>query len=348
MKFRVIDSLREFESFQKDYDRIFYDCSDVTPYQSFGWTYNYAKYFLGQNKLNICVDGQSILPMWRKNYNGINALEFIGTRGTDYLNFITNNKELTADTLLYYFTQDDTLDIIYLEDIIETDRIIDILESKSSALGLYFKKVENCPICFINLPRTSEVYLASLSKRMVSDFYYDIRYAEKHLRAKLEYCIEQEEYALLKHIELHQKGRIHKNTKGSYYKQEICDFMMNFIKSIPMQNRRISFLQVNGQPITSTLSVIHQNKVFLITVGFDPEYSKYNPGKILFIKDILDCIESGYEHYDLSRGAEEYKTKLGAIQKNNMCIYISKKDSIDEFIKSYNLIKQGVGYNPDL
>ncbi|MDR0726543.1 MAG: hypothetical protein LBF37_00600 [Rickettsiales bacterium] len=112
MKFQVIDSLDKLGSFQKDYDRIFSDCSDTTPYQSFGWNYNYAKYFLGQNRLNVCVDGQIILPMRKKDYNGINALEFIGTRGTDYLNFITNNKESAAEGLLGYFIQDEAIDII--------------------------------------------------------------------------------------------------------------------------------------------------------------------------------------------------------------------------------------------
>lgn len=353
MKFQVINSLREFDSFRDKYDQIFSVCSnDLTPYQSFGWNYFYSKYFSGNNILNLCLldepEIKAILPMWRKDYNGPKALEFIGARGTDYLNFITTNKEKLADMLLDYFIQNQNLDIIYLEDITETESIIEWLESKCSEKGLYFQKIENCPVFFIKLPKTSDLYLNSLSKRTANDFHYDIRYAEKHLRVKLEYIVEKDEKALLEHIKLHQKIRENKNTKGSYYKKEISDFMMDFIQTISPDNRRISFLKIDGNPIASILSVVHNNKVFLVTVGFDPEYQKYTPGKILFIKDILNCIEFGYKHYDLSRGAEDYKTKLGAIQKNNLCIYISKDNISEDFKKAYQLVKDGVGHNPDL
>jgi CelD/BcsL family acetyltransferase involved in cellulose biosynthesis len=350
MKLNVIGSSEELVSFKDDYDTIFCQAINSTPFQSFAWIYNYLKYFQGMNIPYIgSLPDVAIFPMWIKNYIGINALEFVGTRGTDYLNFIINKEKLeSVSVFLKDFVQNDALDIIYLEDILETEEAFEYLEQESQKLGLIFQKENNCPVHFIDLPKTTDEYFYGLSKRMQTDFHYDVRYMEKHCNDKLDYTVKSDMGSLRTHIKLHQKRQTANGFSGSYYKQKICDFMNDFISDVPGQNRRISELSIGGKVIASILSVVHNNKVFLITVGFDPEYEKYNPGKILFIKDIMDCIECGYNPYDLSRGDEKYKLKLNSVKKNNLRIYISKNLIIDQFKENYEILNRGKGYNPDI
>ncbi len=348
MKYGVLDSLDKIQKFENTYSQIcFANLSDITPYQCFSWVYNYAKYFIGQNVPHIIYTENTIIPMWVKRYNSISALEFIGTRGTDYLNLITNSPKEAVQLLLNDFIRNKDINLIYLEDIIETAPIIEYLMAGSVNLGLYIKSEINCPVRSMALPDTPKKYISKLSDRMQKDFYYDIRYAQRHLKNALEFSVENTLSALQEHIRLHQKLRNSKGNSGSYYKKQIVNFMTDFIMFLPPESRRICFIKSNGQSIASILSIVLDNRVYLITVGYDPEFSKYDVGKILFIKDICNCIEHGYVHYDLSRGAEEYKDKLGCNKLNNLRIYISKTDNIDEFQESYNEVKAGVGYNPD-
>jgi CelD/BcsL family acetyltransferase involved in cellulose biosynthesis len=91
MNISIISSFSDFLDLQDEWDKIVMNCSDSTPFQSFTWNFNWWKYLRGKKKLSIliCKEGEEvkgIFPMWlRRLTEDIKILEFIGTRGTDYL-----------------------------------------------------------------------------------------------------------------------------------------------------------------------------------------------------------------------------------------------------------------------
>ena len=72
-----------------------------------------------------------------------------------------------------------------------------------------------------------------------------------------------------------------------------------------------------------------------MTVGFDPEYSRFSVGSVLYGLDIEQAIRESFMEYDLSRGAEGYKQRWGAEYTANMGILVSKNRRIlDESAQS--------------
>lgn len=60
--------------------------------------------------------------------------------------------------------------------------------------------------------------------------------------------------------------------------------------------------------------------------AFDTEYSEVRPGMLLFGESIRRSVESGFQLYDFLRGDEEYKFRLGGIERFSKRITITKRN----------------------
>ena len=58
----------------------------------------------------------------------------------------------------------------------------------------------------------------------------------------------------------------------------------------------------------------------IVRVATNSDYYKYSPGQILLI-DTIENIKDSVQYFDLTRGTEEYKFKLGGIVHHNYCYY---------------------------
>lgn len=324
-----------------------------TPFQTWEWSYFYWKYF-GSNKdlqiITISEDNHllAVFPFWLRQLSGIKILEPIGTRGTDYLNLLLNPHYMNELLPVFFewFLKSD-IDLINMEDIPSKAFYLRPFLLTADTFKLYkYLNATYCPCYEIKLPDSWNAYLYILSARSRKDTEYYKRYCAKAF-GNIEY-ISGSSSDIDTHFELHQKSRSLKNDVGTYKFVAGRDFMKDFTSAmVGLQMFRLRFLSLNNNLVASILGIDEGNKRYNISIGHDPGYRKYRPGRLLYGYDIEDCIQNRLDLYDLSRGPDSYKTQIGAEQKYNVRTVIAKSTHTkSEYIQLHLKYMSGKDYSP--
>ena len=88
---------------------------------------------------------------------------------------------------------------------------------------------------------------------------------------------------------------------------------------------RLGFLELNALPVAAVMCFDYNNTVFLYNNGYDPKYSFLSVGLIAKVLSIKDSVERGRGKFDLLKGAEEYKHRLGGKEVNLYSCQVSFK-----------------------
>ena len=171
--------------------------------------------------------------------------------------------------------------------------------------------VETCPR--IALPPTWDEYLAMLDKDDRHELRRKMRRAAEggELRHRVLTTVAEVEAGLTTFFTLHRRS--------AAAKQQFLDAPMEaFFRAIARRFAergwlRLSFLDLDGVPVASTLSFCHGSTVYLYNSGHDPSYRRYSVGIVLVALEIQQAIADGYRCYDFLRGNEPYKYDFGAV-----------------------------------
>jgi CelD/BcsL family acetyltransferase involved in cellulose biosynthesis len=88
---------------------------------------------------------------------------------------------------------------------------------------------------------------------------------------------------------------------------------------------RLGILELNALPVAAVMCFDYNNTVFLYNNGYDPKYSFLSVGLIAKVLSIKDSVERGRGKFDLLKGAEEYKHRLGGKEVNLYSCQVSFK-----------------------
>jgi len=78
---------------------------------------------------------------------------------------------------------------------------------------------------------------------------------------------------------------------------------------------RLSTLTLDGVAIAMTLSFEDAEAVYLYNSGYDPAFSNLAAGLVSKAWAIRDACERGKRRFDFLRGEEEYKRRLGGVER---------------------------------
>ncbi|MBK7725355.1 MAG: GNAT family N-acetyltransferase [Dehalococcoidia bacterium] len=78
---------------------------------------------------------------------------------------------------------------------------------------------------------------------------------------------------------------------------------------------RLAKLRLDGVTVAMTLSFEHAGTTFLYNSGYDPEFSRLAVGLVSKASAIRESIERGGKRFDFLRGDEEYKRRLGGVDR---------------------------------
>lgn len=78
---------------------------------------------------------------------------------------------------------------------------------------------------------------------------------------------------------------------------------------------QLAMLDVSGQPAFGYFNFDFDGKLWIYNSGFNPEHARLSPGWVLMGHLIQWAIEHGRTEIDFLRGAEEYKYRLGGIDR---------------------------------
>ena len=74
---------------------------------------------------------------------------------------------------------------------------------------------------------------------------------------------------------------------------------------------KLSFLEMDGKPIAAVMCFDYQSTMYLYNNGYDKNYRSLSIGMLCKVLSIKESIQSGKKTYDLLKGSEPYKHRLG-------------------------------------
>ncbi len=180
-------------------------------------------------------------------------------------------------------------------------------------------KIEDAEVCpVLELPDSFDEYIKSLGKNMREQIKRYPKRIEKEF--KVEYKLAQSEgemqHALDDLFRLHgarwrQRGQtgVLATPRRQKFHRALCGALLknNWL--------RLWTLRCNGEAACVLLNYCYAGKYYFFIGGFDPNLMRWSVGTCLFAKVFQHAIEEGAKEFDFLRGAEEYKYRYGAVNR---------------------------------
>ncbi|MBI1912734.1 MAG: GNAT family N-acetyltransferase [Deltaproteobacteria bacterium] len=324
-----IDTVDELESIRDEWTELFSRCASATPFQSPQWLIPWWNHF-GNGRLmclTVRIEGRlaGIAPL----YLGFNKTEkkkeifFIGTGISDYLDFLFEpGIELIGTEIVFNFLLSSSVnwDRCDLQEIKESSPTLAI----DSGLSKRKEKHGICPV--LKLPGTFEQYLKSLP----SGYRTRVRRSQKTLEKEGKVKIEKAGRDNLNEcmdalFRLHRARWEMEGQKGVLADKRIQAFHSELAKGMLEAGMlRLYRLKLDGRDIAAVYGFAKSKRFYSYLGGFDPEFLKLSPGRVLMAKVIEDEINSGIEEFDFLRGEEKYKYVWGALDRINYRLIIER------------------------
>ena len=101
--------------------------------------------------------------------------------------------------------------------------------------------------------------------------------------------------------------------KSEFLTEQMMSFFRLLAQRMAQQGfLRLFFLDIDQVPAAGVMCFDYNNTLFLYNNGYNPQFSHLSPGFLSKVYSIKDCIEQGKLRYDLLKGDEGYKKRLGS------------------------------------
>ncbi|MEI6646570.1 MAG: GNAT family N-acetyltransferase [bacterium] len=328
----IITSEEQFASMREAWDALVFANADTTTsiFQSWAYLFNHWKFrktvdgVSRELRLYLLYDDSELIaiaPMWVNVFKYVlrfRVLEFLGSRGLDYLDVITKPGHDTQELVSALFESildDHCWDVISLSEIRkESSQIINSVVSKQ---GLS-PKLAPCSICVgISLPKTWDEYRAQIGRSTRRHLNYEENRLEK--RHKTEFTIYQEYtqkfVEVLNALQLaHQKRWNAVGHTGAFHNDNLKRMNVEICKALADNGAlRYFVLTADGIPVAGMACGTIGKTIYVHTmlVALESEFRDLSVGKIILKKAIQWSIENGYSKFDMLRGEEPYKFNFG-------------------------------------
>ena len=332
MELNLITSEKEWEALRPEWDELVAASFRAYPFLEFWYLFNWWKTCGGgewpkeNSTLKIITARENgnlvgIAPFFSSQRDGSEpALRFIGQiEVTDYLDFICLPEKL--ETFL-----SNLLDFIDENPNIKTKRLeLANIQNDSATIALleglcqgrqrdYGMKVLQ-PAPGIHLPANWDQYLQSLSKKQR----HEVRRKERNLEHdhQAELVFSENPASITDDMNHFIELMRNEKEKAEFLTPLTEQFLLDLAVAAQKAGcLNLASLKLDGKKAATYLNFIDDNKLWVYNAGWDPEYSKASPGWVLLVKLIQWAIENGLDEVDLMRGGEEYKYRLGGIDRH--------------------------------
>ena len=183
--------------------------------------------------------------------------------------------------------------------------------------GWTITDAETCPV--LTLPSTFDEYVKSLGKNMREQIKRYPKRLEKQFKVEYELAstTQQMETALADLFRLHGKRWRARGQTGVLalpsrrkFHHLVCQ------KFLAEDWLRLWTLRCDGEAACVLLCYFWGGRYWFFIGGFEPELMKMSVGTCLFARVFQHAIEEGATEFDFLRGAEEYKYRYGAVDRD--------------------------------
>ncbi len=166
------------------------------------------------------------------------------------------------------------------------------------------------------LPSTWEDYLALLSKKDRHELRRKFRRLESVENWRW-YCLDDEEQVNARLDDFLRLMRMSDKEKDLYMTEQRESFFRRIAQlTSQMGLLKLFFLEMDGEPVATTLCFDYGSSRLLYNSGYNPEHAYFSVGLLLNALCLGDAIEQGKEYFDFLRGSEPYKYHLGGQNRN--------------------------------
>lgn len=319
------------------------------------WLSTWWKHFGAQRTLRLVAvkDDDKLIaaaPLMSSKYKlagmQIKKLEFVGTPAADYQTFLLVDKKPACASLIvdYANNEDSPWDCMEFKDVPEDSETIGLLRNCLGKKPKFEERVANiCP--HIILPSKFEDYFQTLG----SSWRRNMRRWEKQLKADfkvgftVDHDVDKLDETMKIFFDLHQKKWASEKCPGAFFLEEARAFHQELARRFAENGWLcLRFLTLNDKPVSAIYGFKYQNKVFNYLTGFDPQYSEYRIGHLLFLFSIKNAIESGMREFDFMRGDESYKQLWNTQIRHNLEVRVIKRKIVPVF---YDFLKKKPLFN---
>jgi CelD/BcsL family acetyltransferase involved in cellulose biosynthesis len=99
---------------------------------------------------------------------------------------------------------------------------------------------------------------------------------------------------------------------------------------------RLNFLRAGTEAVAFDYSLEYRNRMFLLKLGYDPEFSPYSPSNLLLFLSLRGAFDRGLDEYDFLGEEAEWKRCWASCTRPNNWLYIfrpSLKGRLLHFVK---------------
>ena len=238
---------------------------------------------------------------------------FTGSPDTfDYNDFLVRPGYETAFfAKLLRSLEEDRVKTMTLYSLMESSPTLTHLPEQARQRGFRVEIIEEDVAPGLELPSSWDDYLARLSKKDRHELRRKLRRLES-VETWRWYCIDDEDGVSNRLDEFLRLMRMSDRDKDEYMTVERVRFFRSMARlTTSLGLLKLFFLEIDGQPVATTLCFDYGSSRMLYNSGYNPDYAYYSVGLLLNALCLRNAIEQGKEYFDFLRGSEPYKYHLG-------------------------------------
>jgi CelD/BcsL family acetyltransferase involved in cellulose biosynthesis len=250
-----------------------------------------------------------IAPFKRKD----GKLSFIGSTDVcDYMDFIVRNgREDYVFSLLLDYLEKQEWNSIELENVLPNSLVLKFFVPLAQRRGYQIELKQTNVSPQLILPASWDDYLASLTTKDRHEIRRKLRRLEQNqsvnysaVTAKELFPQAAEGFFTLFQLSIAEKANFMTGKKKEFFTTMIS-------RLAEYGNIRLSFMEVDGKLVSSTLCFDYNDDIYLYNSAYDKEYSALSVSLLLEVYNIRDAISNGKKRFDFLSGNEPYKYDLG-------------------------------------
>jgi CelD/BcsL family acetyltransferase involved in cellulose biosynthesis len=284
----------------------------------------------------------------------LRKLTFVGDGLTDYHDLLIANerrKEVLQILLKFIVDGKENWDVIHFRNVRGDSPNLPILRDTLGDTSLTFVERINIRCPYISIDCDWMNYYSALGKNIRSDIRRRLNHLAKIGKAEFVRLHEVDDVmdtlGIIKSI--HVKCRRAKGEISWYTNEKRFRFVSLILKRFGDRKwLDIVFLKINDKVIAYYLGFVYDNIVYFWNTGFDPEFSKVSPGKLLLHYWIKDSFAEAYREFDFMVGEERYKSQWTNPMRPNYETFLFKNTARSNLLKRYYTYKPILEKNPYL
>ena len=177
---------------------------------------------------------------------------------------------------------------------------------------------------YIPLPGDWDAYLASIDKKQRHEIRRKIRRADEYY-LPVRWYITQDGETLDREVDSFLDLMGHDPDKAKFLTPAMRAQLHSIVRAAFNAGwLQLSFIEVNGEKAAGYLNFDYLNHIWVYNSGLDFRFSEISPGWVLLAHLLEWANDNKRQYFDFMRGAEDYKYRFGAIDRQVMRITMRK------------------------